>query len=1332
MDLFLPGLLNKNFTMNTMKSGLLTLMIYTLTGLVSSAQNYLISFAGTGQSTNVTTVIAQNLSTGSTLSLNGNDILRLSGTVGIIKPEGFNMSALRVYPNPMTNNSTLGIIPPVSGEAIVSVYSVTGEAILQLCTNLESTGQEFRLGGLKSGFYLLHVKGNTYQSSCKLFVKGENEGELKLEKISSGKESAQLSAQKKNFKDGISIKDMLYKSGDRMKFTAVSGNYSSVLTDIPASDKTISFDFITCTDSDNQHYPVVKIGNQIWMATNLKTTAFRNGDLIGTTNPANLPTSTHFEPKYQWAFNGNVSNADTFGRIYTWYAINDNRQVCPSGWHVPTDVEWTELTDFLGGLNVAGGKLKESGYNHWFSPANSGTDEVGFAALPGGERAMDGVFYNKGQYGYFWSATPYYAEGGWYRSFSFYENSANRSPASKFSALSVRCLKDPETYLPLISTHSITGITSNTATSGGIVSSDGGKEITAVGVCWSVDPNPGIELNTKTIDGAGIGAFTSELSGLAPNTLYFLRAYAVNSTGVAYGKPESFRTAASDTGLIFNTNLSYGSVSDVDGNTYKTTTIGTQEWMAENLRTTRFNNGELIGTTNPDTLDITLEVEPKYQWVAEGNESKAEVYGRLYSGFTIFDSRNICPEGWKVPDDAEWTVLTNYLGGTTLSKDKLKETSTAHWYSPNTEATNESGFTGIPSGMRDSYGSFLKTGSACNWWSSTKFDSNKAWSRSINTWEVPVAAHYFSMNFGFSVRCLRESNLSPELPSLTTIAVSGITSDSAQSGGNIIFDGGADITEKGVCWDTNSKPTIALSTKTMNGVGSGAYVSTMTGLEPGVNYFVRAYAINSVGIVYGNEVSFTSNTAEGEIGFNTDLKYGTVTDTAGNSYKTIVIGTQIWMAENLRTNKYNDGTSIPFVSDRDAWIYLKTPAYCWYNNDSISNAYLYGASYNWYTINTGKLCPLGWHVPNNSVWAVLSNYLGGDNLAGAKMKEPGTTHWTITNISSTNESGFTALPGGYSGYGYDFKGIAGTWWSLNEDTNNTIQAWERTIYNDRSGFYRNTAYKENGLSVRCISDLQPVITQPALKTNIPTDIALTGAICGGIVTSDGGDSITERGICWGTNSFPLIKGNHLQDTSGKDTFYITMNNLYENTTYFVRAYATNSAGTFYGNEISFKTLASAFTIGQPYQGGLIAYIFKPGDPGYISGEKHGLIVAPSDQSTGIKWFKDYSVSIVTGTLLGTGAYNTKKIIETQGNGNYAADLCLNLVLEGFSDWYLPSRDELNILFLHKSELNMPDNLTYWSSSEKDIFKAWVQNFDDGTQDYWGKTSSYCVRAVRNF
>jgi len=138
---------------------------------------------------------------------------------------------------------------------------------------------------------------------------------------------------------------------------------------------------------------------------------------------------------------------------------------------------------------------------------------------------------------------------------------------------------------------------------------------------------------------------------------------------------------------------------------------------------------------------------------------------------------------------------------------------------------------------------------------------------------------------------------------------------------------------------------------------------------------------------------------------------GAITDIDGNVYHAVTIGTQTWMVENLKVTKLNDGTSIPNVTALTAWNNLTTPGYCWYNND-IANKKLYGALYNWYNVSTGKLCPTGWHVPSVTEWTTLINYLGGESVAGGKLKETGTTHWVTPNTGATNTSGFTALPAG--------------------------------------------------------------------------------------------------------------------------------------------------------------------------------------------------------------------------------------------------------------------------------------------------------------------------------
>ena len=201
----------------------------------------------------------------------------------------------------------------------------------------------------------------------------------------------------------------------------------------------------------------------------------------------------------------------------------------------------------------------------------------------------------------------------------------------------------------------------------------------------------------------------------------------------------------------------------------------------------------------------------------------------------------------------------------------------------------------------------------------------------------------------------------------------------------------------------------------------------------------------------------------------TGLQAQTVKDIDGNVYKTATIGTQVWMAENLRTTKYNDGTAIPLVTDDKAWDALTTPAYCWYKNDAIANKNTYGASYNWYTVGINKLCPKGWHVPTDAEWTTLTTYLGGEIVAGGKLKETGTTHWESPNTGATNETGFTALSGGDREFGvFSYIGYSGYWWSATGI--NATEARYRSMNYHNSNVKRNSIFKKIGYSVRCLRD----------------------------------------------------------------------------------------------------------------------------------------------------------------------------------------------------------------------------------------------------------------------
>jgi uncharacterized protein (TIGR02145 family) len=197
---------------------------------------------------------------------------------------------------------------------------------------------------------------------------------------------------------------------------------------------------------------------------------------------------------------------------------------------------------------------------------------------------------------------------------------------------------------------------------------------------------------------------------------------------------------------------------------------------------------------------------------------------------------------------------------------------------------------------------------------------------------------------------------------------------------------------------------------------------------------------------------------------------GTVTDIDGNIYETVKICEQIWMKQNLKVTHYNNGVVIPKVTDATSWSNLSTGARSYYNNDSATYKSGYGCLYNWFTANAGNLCPSGWHVPSDTEWTALENCLGGNLVAGGKMKEAGTTHWTTPNDGATNSSGFTGLPGGYrdSNGSYSTVYDKGCWWSATGSSSS--YGWFRSLYFNTTGVSRGSLSKNFGYYIRCLKD----------------------------------------------------------------------------------------------------------------------------------------------------------------------------------------------------------------------------------------------------------------------
>ncbi|MBS1940569.1 MAG: fibrobacter succinogenes major paralogous domain-containing protein [Bacteroidetes bacterium] len=300
------------------------------------------------------------------------------------------------------------------------------------------------------------------------------------------------------------------------------------------------------------------------------------------------------------------------------------------------------------------------------------------------------------------------------------------------------------------------------------------------------------------------------------------------------------------------------------------------------------------------------------------------------------------------------------------------------------------------------------------------------------------------------------------IPVLTTTAVSAVQATTASSGGTISIDGGAAITARGVCWSTSPDPTTA-NNVTTNGTGTGNFTSNLTGLQPSTTYYLRAYATNAVSTVYGNEVQFTTTFIF--------IPSSGVTDITGNTYSTIILNNgQEWMAENLSTTTYSNGDPIPNVTDLSQWDTLITGGWAHVNFDS-QYEIPYGKLYNWYSVvDPRNVCPNGWHVPTDTEWTMLTNYLGGENVAGDKMRSTGTQYWLGPNNGATNESGFTGLPGGCVNCvgGVNLLTFSATWWSASETGSGGY--WFRYLYANTAELSRYGQNGGFGHSVRCVKD----------------------------------------------------------------------------------------------------------------------------------------------------------------------------------------------------------------------------------------------------------------------
>ncbi len=542
---------------------------------------------------------------------------------------------------------------------------------------------------------------------------------------------------------------------------------------------------------------------------------------------------------------------------------------------------------------------------------------------------------------------------------------------------------------------------------------------------------------------------------------------------------------------------------------------------------------------------------------------------------------------------------------------------------------------------------------------------------------------------------------------LTTKAVTSVTLTTAICGGTISDGGGTNVSERGICYSDSKNPTTS-NVKIVAGSGLGDFEVTLSGLNPNSTYYVRAYAINLIGTVYGNEVTFTtaslptlSTTAASLITQISARCGGDITNGGSSAVQLRGIcfdtNSNPTTANTVVTGGSGSGS---FTSSLSGLIPGTTYYVKAFATNGAGTAYGNEISF---TTNPVVLPTL----TTNTVTSVtkISAVSGGNvtNNGGAVLISKGICYSTTPNptINQNMVEKGTAT-GSFSA---DLTGLT-----------------PGTIYFVRA-FATNSAGTSYGNELSFTTS--PVVLA-TLLTTVASAVLTTSATSGGIITNDGGGAILSKGVCYGTSHNPTLSQNVVENGTGTGSFNADLTGLNSATTYYLRAFATNSAGTAYGNEINFTTLP-ILKIGQTYQGGLIFYLDAT--------NFHGLIAASGDQSTSAAW--GCAGILIAGSenlAVGTGMSNTTAILTECSTTGIAAKICGDLVQGGYSDWFLPSLDELNLMYnnLKLQGLGNFAAANYWSSTEFSGTNSYFNSFSNGVNGSTLKSNSNRVRAIRTF
>jgi len=724
-----------------------------------------------------------------------------------------------------------------------------------------------------------------------------------------------------------------------------------------------------------------------------------------------------------------------------------------------------------------------------------------------------------------------------------------------FAAIFLYSCTTNTTMEPVITTTVPSQITLNSAITGGSLTTDGGSKILKQGICWDTIIDPTTAKN-KIVDVSGKIVFSDTISGLKANKTYFTRAYATNSAGTSYGKNETFTTLASSsptltttlvTSIAETTAISGGNITTDGGSpiTARGVCWSTVPGATVTL-STKTTDGSGLGSFSSSITGLTGTTT--YYVRAYATNILGTTYGsELFFTTTAKSVVAVIPVLiTNVVTSIGFTSATS--GGSITTDGGAPVTSRGVCWSTSAAPT-----VALSTKTSDGTGIVSFTSSITGLLPSTTYHVRAYATNSQGT------------GYGQEQTFVTSSTA---VPTLSTSAAAFIGATTAESGGNISLDGGATITVRGICWSTSSGPTTSLTTKTSDGTGTGIFTSNLTGLTASTLYYIRAYATNSVGTSYGNEVTFTTSAAVTtptvpvlftnpitSIGSATAVSGGVTTSDGGSTItaRGVCWGTASGPTISLSTKTSNGTGTGAFTSNLTGLAASTTYYVRAYATNSTGTGY--GSELSFTTTAAATIAAL----TTTAVTSINST----TSVSGGNITSDGGSAVTVRGVCWNTSTGATIA--------LSTKTSDGT--GTGSFTSNITGLTASTTYYVR-------AYATNGIGTAYGSELIFTTTAqasiPTLTTTAVSAIAITTATSGGSISADGGSPVTARGVCWSTSSGATTALSTItSDGSGTGSFASTITGLTGSTLYYVRGYATNAVGTAYGNEVTFTTTAGS-------------------------------------------------------------------------------------------------------------------------------------------------------------